>query len=109
MSLKEEIQCAKDLQRDGLAPKSRTYLQNVIAEYTLRQELGEEKVSVPFRVYDLSDETRDRLIAHTRQDVSLAAIIASQIERRLVRVERILIALFLLLSWVAWKLSDLIQ
>lgn len=103
VSLREEIQCAKDNQRDGLAPRSRIYLHNVIAEYTLRQELGEEKVATPFRVYELNDETRDRLIAHTRQDASLAVIITSEVEKRLVRIERILIFIFLLLVWLAWK------
>lgn len=103
VSLREEIKCAKDNQRDGLAPRSRVYLHNVIAEYTLRQDLGEEKVATPFRAYELNDETRDRLIAHTRQDASLAVIVAAEVEKRLVRIERILIVIFLLLVWLAWR------
>ncbi|MBL3568248.1 hypothetical protein [Rhodovulum visakhapatnamense] len=89
MSLRERYQFEREMQSEGSAPKSRAHLHNVVAKYSLDQDLGlEEGSSVD---YGLDDTTRDRLVAHARQDAALASVVAAENEKRLVRIERILV------------------
>lgn len=51
---------------------------HIIANVTLRQDLGEFKDSNDVR-YNLDKDTSDRLLGHAREDASFAACLASDL------------------------------
>lgn len=67
----------RGLQKEGLAPRGKLHLLNEAARYNLDQDLGNETGSN--YEYDLDDAMRDRLLAHTRQDASLAVMLANEV------------------------------
>lgn len=104
MSLKEELEEEKEMQKTGIVRRNRTRIHNVIADYTLRQDLGFEETNRPLPNYDLDEDTRDRLIAHARQDACLAVVIASANEKRLISLKRLVLLGIALQVFLAWNL-----
>ena len=102
-TLAEEVAWAREDQKSGMAPRGRIYLHNITAYRTLNQDLGLEQ-SKPVSTYDLDDETRDRLIAHARQDASLAVIVAASCEKEILRVRSLVIFMIGLLFIVLYLL-----
>lgn len=64
--LKAEVESNREI---GL--RSHTSKWDTMARNVLRDDLGEFEDSIKFE-YDLDVKTRDRLIAHTRQDAAMA-------------------------------------
>ncbi len=93
----------RGLQKEGLAPRGSLHLFNEAARHNLDQDLGNEEGSN--YSYDIDQETRDRLIAHARQDASLAAMLANEAlkESRYTKAHvRIAIVLLAILIWRLW-------
>ena len=101
-NLHERLNLERRLQKDGIAPRGTLHLHNVRARFTLDQDLGNEPG--PLSVYDLDTETRDRLIVHTRQDVSLAVYSAYAAERLGIQNRRLLIVILLVQCVIAWRI-----
>jgi len=101
--LRDTLRIERGLQKEGLAPRGKLHLFNETARYTLDQDLGHEAGSA--QEYDLDEITRDRLIAHTRQDAALAVFLANEATTNS-RAAKILgwIIVFLLglLLWRIW-------
>ena len=100
-NLTQILDIERDLQKQGLAPRGSLHLHNVRAEFTLKQDI-ENDTGLS---YNLDSDIRDRLLAHTRQDVSLAVYTAHAAERLGLVNRRLLIlivALQCLLIWQLW-------
>jgi hypothetical protein len=99
--LREDYASELAMQKDGTVRQSQLALDNVIAAHTLEQDLDEDGFK---RTYQLSDTIRDRLIAHARQDASLAVIVSESC-RKEIRTLRKLVFLLIILQgisiWVA--------
>ena len=101
-SLRESLEIERQLQKDGLAPRGTLHLHNVRARFNLDQDLGLEPGHL--HTYDLDDETRDRLIAHTRQDASLAVYAAHAAERLGIVNRRMMFVVIAMLCAVFWRI-----
>ena len=56
----------------------------------MKEEIGSFGKTTDFPYYDLDEETRDRLLAHSRQDTAFAASNTSDLIRKMYRVEKML-------------------
>lgn len=91
-ALKVEVDMAKAI--DGRMPEER--LEEAMARLGLKEDLGELK-SDWLTDYGLDDTTRDRLIAHARQDAALAYFSSNNTKRQVRRL-RVLVWVFGLLN-----------
>ncbi len=62
------------------------------SQNTLHVDLGYLKQDFP-SVYDLDEETRDRLIAHTRQDAALACVAIFDTRKQLQKLIKLVVLL----------------
>lgn len=102
VSLRESLDIERQVQKDGLAPRGTLRLHNVRALFNLDQDLGPEPGHL--HTYDLDDETRDRLIAHTRQDASLAVYTAHASERLGIANRWMTFVVIAMLCAVHWRI-----
>ena len=95
------MEIERDLQKEGIAPRGSLHLHNVMAKFTLEQDLGlRDSVKID---YGIDNQTRDRLIVHTRQDASLAVYTANAAEKLGIKNRRLLIIVLLLQCLLIWR------
>ena len=92
-------------------------IDNVIAisQNVLHEELGRFPKSPPLAIYNLTEATRDRLIAHGRQDAAAALCHAIEIRHQMDRIEkmvrnstRILMIIGVGVLLALWHLRDVL-
>jgi hypothetical protein len=68
--LKERLATERDLQKEGIVKKGLLPLNCIMSNHILQQDLRLEGIS-DF-IYELNIDTKNRLMAHTREDEALA-------------------------------------
>jgi hypothetical protein len=86
-----------------------------ISQNVLHQELGYFPKSPPRAAYEMSESTRDRLIAHARQDAAAALCHAIELRHQSDRIEKMMrnIIRILMIGGIAvllalWHLGDVL-
>ncbi|WP_039018971.1 hypothetical protein [Halocynthiibacter namhaensis] len=99
--LKEIIKIEAQHQKDGSAPKGKLNLLNEAAPYTMEQDIDPE-ATIP--VYDLNDDQRDRLLAHARQDASLAVYVSHEAMKTAKALRHLIWFLLLICLIILWRI-----
>lgn len=74
-----------------LGQKGDSWDAHAVGDITLRETLGE--FGTPTNLRHLDDAERDTLIAHTRQDIAHALALLAKTNKRVVRIERLLVVI----------------
>ena len=99
--LGERIRSLRSDAQDGLGRADRFQVLNEVARYSLDSDLGVTDRR-PF-AYDFDETIRDRLIAHSRQDSALAALIAEDARKESRSAKRFSLLAVVLLAVLLWK------
>lgn len=99
--LKSQLRMDRDLRNWGA---HREVEDNVTARNVLHQDLG--RYAGRHTKYDLDEETRDRLIAHTRQDAAQALLNTVTLMKEMRKLKRwfaaACVAFLAMVFWVWW-------
>lgn len=98
--LREVIAAIRELPAGGRAKKSAEL--NVISQNILHDDLGRFSDSTSYD-YELDDTTRDRLIAHARQDAALACLTSSRAVQEARNARNIAYACLIILMVILYK------